>query len=158
MHSFKQMSSNTKKQLWGVFLHPHQFQPMTSLIVILSITPISSSLPQLSLGTCDCTLRIRTKLLWLRSHCHLLNYILPLCTTQGRMREKGGAPPIANCEQIALCSKRYTIEPVQTLEYNLYSHMLIGLPTWHLEDSCKFSGRILNHWYLKWRLIKAEVE
>lgn len=87
MLSFKQMSSGKeKKLLCGVFLHLHQFKPMTSLIVILSITLISSSLPPLSLGTCDCTLSIRTKLLWPRSNCYLLNYILLLCTTQGRMR------------------------------------------------------------------------
>ena len=114
MHSFKQMRSEQKKKKlsWGVFLHLHQFQPMTPVIVILSITLISSSLPQLSLGTRDCTLRIRTKLLWLHSHCYLLNYILLLCTTQDRMRETRCALPIANCEQIALCHKQYTIEPV----------------------------------------------
>lgn len=79
-----------KKLLCGVFLHLHQFKPMTSLIVILSITLISSSLPQLSLGTCGCTLSIRTKLRWLRSNCYRrLNYILLLCATQGRMRGKG---------------------------------------------------------------------
>lgn len=50
--------------------HLHQFKPVTSLIVTLSITLISSSLP---LGTCDCTLSIRTKLLWLRSSCYFLN-------------------------------------------------------------------------------------
>lgn len=95
MESFKQMSSSKrrkkkkkKKRLCGVFLHLYQFQPMTSLIVILSITLISSSPLQQSLGTCDCTLSIRTKLLWLRSNCYLLNYILLLCTTQGRMRQR----------------------------------------------------------------------
>lgn len=84
------LSKKKKKQLLcGVSLHLRHLKPMTSLIVILSITLISSSLPELSLGTCDCTLSIRTKLRWQRSNCYLLNYILQLCTTQGRMREKG---------------------------------------------------------------------
>ena len=82
--------AGARKLLCGLFLHLRQFKPVTSLIVILSITLISSSLPQQSLGTCDCTLSVRTKLLWLCSNCHRLNYILLLlCTTQGRMRGKG---------------------------------------------------------------------
>lgn len=71
----KNKQTNKKKQ-HGVFLHLYHFQTMTSLIVILSVTLISSSLFQQSLGTCDCTLSIRTKLLWQRSSCYLLNYIL----------------------------------------------------------------------------------
>lgn len=83
---FKQMSPGKKKQktvMWCV--------PSASIQTrdLFSITLISSSLPQLSLGTCDCTLSIRTKLLWLYSNCSLLNYILLLRTTQDRMREKG---------------------------------------------------------------------
>lgn len=58
----------------------HRYESVTSLIVTLSITLISSSLPQLSLGTCDCTSRMRTKLLWLCSSCCRLNSISPLET------------------------------------------------------------------------------
>ena len=78
-----------KKRKAVVFLHLHQFQPMTSLIVILSITLISSSLLLQSLGTCDSTLSIRTKLLWLHSNYYLPHHILLLRATQDRMRIKG---------------------------------------------------------------------
>lgn len=59
-----------------------QSQPMAFLIVILLIALISSLLLQHHLGTCDCTLSIRTKWLWLHSKCYLPNYTLLLRTSQ----------------------------------------------------------------------------
>lgn len=103
-----------KKLLCGVSLHLRHFKPVTSLIVILSITLISSSLPELSLGTCDCTLSIRTKLLWQHSNCYLLNYILLLCTTQGRMREKG-------C-YISFLTVNRLLHTKSNIPYNQYNH------------------------------------
>lgn len=102
------MRKRRKKQLCSVFLSLHQFQPVTSLIVILFITLISSSLLRLRLGTCACTLSIRTKLLWPRSNLRLLNYIVLCCATRGRTmgekkKKKKDVTPILNCEQIAFC-------------------------------------------------------
>lgn len=73
-------SSSQMQRRVARFFHLRRYKSVTSLIVTLSITLISSSLPQLSLGTCDCTSSMRTKLLWLCSSCCRLNSISPLET------------------------------------------------------------------------------
>lgn len=81
--TFKQMSSIKGKQ--G---KPHLPNPSLwpFLIVILSIGLISSSLLQHHLGTCDCTLRIRTK--WFMAAFQALSS-KPLRSTRHGIRKEG---------------------------------------------------------------------
>lgn len=144
------MSCSTT-QSHGVFLHLLQFKPMTSLIVILSITLISSSLPQpwfmwLYIEYKD---QITVAVFQLQLH------IAALYHSRQNERKNMHIPflPVSRL----LCAISSTPQS-QCNHYNVTLHSYGDRTSYRTCDSCICTGTALNLWHLKCKEIKVEAQ